>query len=100
MSKYTSCSNFVKKYWFLRKLRHFLFLPIYKNIDQDLRKSQLVPFSKKTVNFEVKKLGRQLSPFSALDDALKSNKLLRLSKKFSMCKIENVASGAKLPPQG
>ena len=25
MSKYTSCPNFVKKYWFLRKLRHFPF---------------------------------------------------------------------------
>ena len=30
-------SNFLKKYWFLRKLRHLPFLPIYKDIDQDSR---------------------------------------------------------------
>ena len=34
--------------------------------------------------------------FSAIHDALKSHKLLRLSKQFSMCKIEKAACGAKL----
>ena len=50
MSKYIFCPNFVQKYRFLRELCHFSFLPICKDIDQDLQKSQWVPF-RKNCNF-------------------------------------------------
>ena len=37
MIEYTFCKNFVEKYWFLRKSCHFPFLPIYKDIGQELQ---------------------------------------------------------------
>ena len=54
-SKYTFSSNLVQKYSIFRKLCHFQFSPIYKDMKQDLKKTQWVPL-KNAVTFKVKKL--------------------------------------------
>ena len=57
MTKYTSCSIFLEKYWFWRKLYNFSFLPIYKEIGQDLQKIVVVPFRKSCKALEIPKCG-------------------------------------------
>ena len=93
-SKYTSCPKFVSKYWFLRKLCRFPFLPIYKDIDQDLRKSQCCNFwSKAAKAFKF----CHLMPYMM---HLKVINYWGSEKIFSMCKIENAGCGEKFhhPP--
>ena len=103
MSRYTSCPNFVKKYWFLRKLHHFSFLPIYKNIDQDFTKIAVGSFQKNSSKFWSKATRVfKFCHYMPYMMYLKVTNYCGSRKIFSMCKIENAASGAKLhpPPPG
>ena len=89
MLKYTSCLNFVRKYWILRKLCQFPFLPIWHW--PGFTKIAVKTFQEKVATFEVKQL--EPSNFAILCRIWYT--YYRGSRKiFWMCKIENAEGDA------
>ena len=100
-------TEFCKNNWFLRKFRHFSFLQIYKDIDiyqdiivfdQDLRKSQWVPFKKSCKFWSKEARAFKFFHFMPYMMHLKMKNYGGFRKIFSISKIEYAAVGAKLNP--